>query len=357
MSLFTRTIDRLAALRWRRLGFLASTALALVAMTAGTASATTCYDWTYRVPSTQYQVTPAQFTTTSTSIQNVTQYIPVYSYYRDVTTTTYVDVPSYSWQLVPSTNTTYEYRFIRYDYTTSTNYTYDPVYATGYVYDTMYWHTNYYTWGSDYCVSYSSPVNCGSHASGWRSHSTTPSRYLVYSYQYISYWALKPHTTTTQTAVYGYVPVTTTTYSYQYLQSGTTRVPVTSTSQTYTSSYSPLSSPWIFTGSSMVANGTTPVSVTTSSVTGQYVISSNGSMSLSGSSAGTKSWGANQWVDALPTGSFTDGNQYRSTGATQSIQNRSSQLFTLAGSATAPTAAGAFDVSQSNGRTCEVRPT
>jgi hypothetical protein len=325
-------------------------------MTAGSASAATCYDWTYRVPSTQYQVAPAQFTTSSTTTQNVTQYIPVYSYYRDVTTTTYVDVPSYSWQLVPRTTTTYEYQFLRYDYTTTTTYTYDPVYTTVNVWETRYVHTNYFTWGTDSCVSYSTPINCGSHGSGYKGHSTSSSRYVAYSYDYISSWRLTPHTTTTQTAVYGYVPVTSTKYSYEYTQSGTTRVPVTSTSQTYTSSYSPLSSPWVLTGTSMVANGTTPVSVTTSSVTGQYVISSNGSMSLSGSAAGTKSWGANQWVDAFPSASFTDGDQYRSTAATQSIQNHSSRLFTLSRSATAPTDAGAFDVSQSNARTCEVRP-
>lgn len=348
---------RLGAFRWGRAFLAAVAGIVVMAMGSGTAFAATCSDWTYRLPTTQYQVSPAQFTGSTTTFQTVPVYnwSPQYTSTRTVTST--YQVPVYEWRQVPSTSTTYEYRITGYTQTPVVSYTSVPVYRSVPVYSSYYYiHVNDFRWGSDWCISYVKPANCGYHSAGWLSHWTSDRmRDYLYSRDEFVRWDTVASTTYTSTPVYSWVPVTSTTYTWEQVQTGTRSETVSSTESQVTSYYP--SSPWTVTNVSQtsVYAGTQQVPVTTTAIVGQYVIASNGAMSLSGSTSGTKSWGAAQWVNSLPTGSFTDGNQYQNSGTTRQVEIGSSTTYSLLNSPTAPPAP-AFSVTSSNPRTCVVRP-
>lgn len=358
MRVFAKVHTGRAGRHWCKLAFAAVATLTTLTVGASSASAATCYDWSYRLPTAQYQVQPAQYTGTTTTTQNVPQYsTPVYyNSYRTVTST--INVPAYTWQYIPTTSTTWSYQITGYNTTSSTTYTYEPVYYSIPIYSYYYWHTNYYRGGgSDFCIDYSTPVNCSSHRSGWTSHSTDRIGYVSGYNSGISYWNMVPTTTYNTTPVYGWVSSTSTTYTWEQVQSGTTPVTTSSTETQTTTSYP--SAPWVVSGVSYgtpVLTGYQQIQVSSTSIVGQYVIGTNGSLSLSGSASGTKSWGAAQWVNTLPT-SGSAGNEYNYSGTTQQVQNNSSTLYSVLNSATGPTATGAFGITQSNARSCVVRPT
>jgi hypothetical protein len=453
--------------RWSRALIAIVASLLVIVISTGSATAASCYDWTYRLPATQYQISPAQFTGSTITYQNVpvfnwvpeytstrqvlttrsvpvSTWVPEYTSTRQVLTTRSVPVstwvpeytssrtitstntvPLYEWRSIPSTTTTYEYRITGYTSIPTTTYQSVPVYSSTPVYRSYWWHYNYFRNRTDYCVAYSLPANCGSHGSGYTGHETS-SRYqeIIGSRETLTGYRSVPTTTYVSAPVYAWVATPTTSYSWQQVQTGTETRTVTSTQSQVTNSYP--SSPWIVTDVSyrevpggfqdvqisttetqittappsppwtvinttyrevpggfqnvqitttetqitnappslpwtvinttyrQVSGGFQSVPVTSSVIVGQYIISSIGTISLSGTATGAKSWGVEQWVNTLPTAA--SGDQYLYSGVNRQIESMSSPLNTLLNSPTAPSAP-AFSIISSNPRACVVNPT